>query len=122
VLLPIDLPGDAEGRHFEHGTVRTPRGYKEAYKQFVAGGWPGLCAAVEDGGQGLPFLLNAALYEMLNAASQAWSMYPVLTHGAYACIRAHGTSALKETHLPEFVKGDWLTTMCLTEPQAGSPI
>jgi alkylation response protein AidB-like acyl-CoA dehydrogenase len=85
--FPSILPGDLEGCQFDNGSVRTPTGYREAYQAFVQAGWPTLSCAPEYGGQGLPFLLNTALYEMLNAGSHAWTMYPGLAHGAYECLR-----------------------------------
>jgi alkylation response protein AidB-like acyl-CoA dehydrogenase len=74
------------------------------------------------GGQGLPQLLNCALYEMLVSACHAWAMYPGLAHGAYECIRMHGTESLKERYLPKLVSGEWLATMCLTEAHAGTDL
>jgi len=122
VLLPINSPGDVEGCHLENGAVRTPSGYRTAYKTFVDAGWPALACAADSGGQELPQLLNAALYEMLAATCHAWCMYPGLAHGAYECIRAHGSSRLKEEYLPKLVSGEWLASMCLTEPHAGSDL
>ncbi len=80
--------------------VTTPKGYKEAYQQFVEGGWPALSCDPEYGGQGLPFAINSALYEMLNSANQAWTMYPGLSHGAYEALHAHGSDELKAKYLP----------------------
>lgn len=122
VLLPINSPGDSEGCHFDSGAVRTPAGYREAYKIFVENGWPSLACASDCGGQGLPQLLNAALYEMLTATCHAWAMYPGLAHGAYECLRAHGSDELKNQYLPKLISGEWLATMCLTEAHAGSDL
>jgi alkylation response protein AidB-like acyl-CoA dehydrogenase len=102
--------------------VTTPPGFVQAYKAFVDGGWPALACAPEAGGQGLPQLLNAALYEMLTAANHAWTMYPGLLHGAYEVIKGHGTPALKALYLEKVARGEWLATMNLTEPQAGSDL
>lgn len=122
VLLPINSPGDVEGCHWENGAVRTPKGYREAYQSYVENGWPALSCDSEWGGQALPQLLNAALYEMMVACCHAWAMYPGLAHGAYECLRAHGAAELKEKYLPKLVSGEWLATMCLTESHAGSDL
>ena len=122
VLFPLNGSGDREGCHFDHGMVRTPKGFADAYRQFVVAGWPALACAAEDGGQGLPNLLNCMLFEMTCAANHAWTMYPGLLHGAYVCIREHADEALKRRYLPKLASGEWLATMCLTEPQAGSDL
>jgi alkylation response protein AidB-like acyl-CoA dehydrogenase len=122
VLAPINAAGDAQGCALADGQVRTPPGFKEAYAAFVAGGWPALACSAEAGGQGLPQLLNAALYEMLAAANHGWVMYPGLLHGAYEVIHAHATPALKALYHDAVMSGRWLATMCLTEPQAGSDL
>jgi len=121
-IAPLNSPGDLEGCRFEHGEVVTPTGFREAYADFVAAGWPTLALDVDAGGQGLPQLLEVALQEMLAAANHAWLMSPGLTHGATACLRAHGSDALRRDWLPKIASGEWLTTMCLTEPQAGSDL
>jgi len=122
VLLPINSPGDVEGCHHDNNGVRTPAGYKAAYQAFVDAGWPALACAADCGGQELPQLLNIALYEMMLSACHAWSMYPGLAHGAYEALRAHGSTKLKQQFLPKLVSGEWLATMCLTEPHAGSDL
>ena len=122
VLAPTNAGGDLEGCHWEAGVVRTPKGFRAAYQAFVEAGWPALACAPEAGGQGLPQVLNAALYEMLAAANHAWTMYPGLLHGAYECLHAHASPELKERYLGKVVSGEWLATMCLTEPQAGSDL
>jgi alkylation response protein AidB-like acyl-CoA dehydrogenase len=93
VLFPLNHSGDREGCHFDAAakTVTTPKGFKEAYKQYVEGGWAALACDPEYGGQGLPVALNNSFYEMLNSSNQAWSMYPGLSHGAYECLKEHGT-------------------------------
>ena len=121
-LLPMNSSGDLEGCRFSGGTVHAPTGFAAAYRDFCAAGWPALACDAGSGGQGLPQTLNAALYEMLNATNHAWAMYPGLAHGAYECIRAHGSDHLKEHFLPKIVSGEWLTTMCLTEAHAGSDV
>ena len=123
VAFPLNQVGDKEGctRH-DDGSVTTPTGFKEAYKQYVESGWPALSCDPEYGGQGLPQLLNSALYETLNSANQSWAMYPGLSHGAYECLHAHGTPEQKKIYLEKLVSGHWTGTMCLTEPQCGTDL
>ena len=122
VLAPINSTGDVEGCTWKDGDVQTPAGYREAYRAFVDGGWAALACDPEDGGQGLPALLNAAFNEMIAAANHGWTMYPGLLHGAYDCLRAHGSAELKGRYLAKLASGEWLATMNLTEPQAGSDL
>ncbi|MFM7657390.1 MAG: acyl-CoA dehydrogenase C-terminal domain-containing protein [Burkholderiaceae bacterium] len=124
VLFPLNHAGDREGCHFDAASrsVTTPKGFKEAYKQYVDAGWPSLACDPEFGGQGLPITLNNAFYEMLNSSNQAWTMYPGLSHGAYECLYAHGTPAQKALYLPKLVSGEWTGTMCLTEPHCGTDL
>jgi len=124
VVFPLNLGGDAEGCRLDPAShaVRTPAGFREAYAQYCAGGWPALSADPAYGGQGLPVTVNQCLYEMLNSASQAWTMYPGLTHGAYECLHAHGTPAQKAAYLPKLTSGAWTGTMCLTEPHCGTDL
>jgi len=124
VLAPINLSGDLEGCTLDKATheVKPPKGFKEAYAQYIEGGWPALGCDPEYGGQGLPVLLNQALYEMLNSANQAWTMYPGLSHGAYEALHAHGTDEQKKTYLPKLTSGEWTGTMCLTEPHCGTDL
>ena len=122
VLAPTHAPGDLAGCIWSPEGVATPPGYRAAYQAFVAGGWPALACAPEAGGQGLPQLLNAALFEMLAAANHGWTMYPGLLHGAYEVLKAHAVPALRELYLSKLSSGEWLGTMCLTEPQAGSDL
>jgi alkylation response protein AidB-like acyl-CoA dehydrogenase len=122
VLAPTNAPGDLAGCTWSPEGVSTPPGFRQAYAAFVDGGWPALACAPDAGGQGLPQLLNAALYEMLTAANHAWTMYPGLLHGAYDVIHHHGTPALKALYLQKVARGEWLATMNLTEPQAGSDL
>lgn len=122
VLAPLNAPGDRQGCRFDDGLVSTPDGFPAAYRAFVDGGWAALACAVEDGGQGLPQLLNAALLEMIYSTNHAWAMYPGIAHGAYECLRAHGSPELRERYLAAIVSGEILPTMCLTEPQAGSDV
>jgi alkylation response protein AidB-like acyl-CoA dehydrogenase len=124
VAFPINISGDAEGCRLDKAThtVTTPSGFKEAYAQYVAGGWPALSCDPQYGGQGLPFVVNQAFYEMLNSANQAWTMYPGLSHGAYECLHAHGTEEQKRLYLPKLTSGEWTGTMCLTEPHCGTDL
>ncbi|NDY93563.1 acyl-CoA dehydrogenase C-terminal domain-containing protein [Ideonella livida] len=124
VVAPINLSGDAEGCALDKTTheVTPPKGFKEAYAQYVEGGWPALSCDPAFGGQGLPHTVNQCFYEMLNSANQAWTMYPGLSHGAYECLHAHGTDAQKSTYLPKLTSGEWTGTMCLTEPHCGTDL
>jgi len=123
VLAPLNASGDREGcRRTPEGDVVTPQGFPAAWRAFVDGGWPALASPVEEGGQGLPHTLNAALFEMLAAANHGWTMYPGLLHGACEVLRHAAVPALRERYLPPLVSGQWLATMCLTEPQAGSDL
>ncbi|MCD6026030.1 MAG: acyl-CoA dehydrogenase, N-terminal domain protein [Solimicrobium sp.] len=124
VLFPLNHSGDREGCHYnkEDQTVTTPNGFKEAYKKYIAAGWPSLSCDPEFGGQGLPMVVNNSFYEMLNSSNLAWSMYPGLSHGAYECIREHGTPELKSLYLPKLVSGEWTGTMCLTESHCGTDL
>jgi alkylation response protein AidB-like acyl-CoA dehydrogenase len=124
VLLPLNLSGDQEGCHFDASThaVTVPKGFKEAYRQYREGGWPSLSGDPAYGGQGLPYLVEIAFSEMKYATNQAWTMYPSLAHGAYNCLRAHGTDAQKALYLPKIDSGEWLGTMCLTESHCGTDL
>jgi len=122
VLAPCNADGDRQGCTWTPAGVTTPPGYKAAYQAFVDGGWGGLSSAPEAGGQGLPQLLNMALFEMLAAANHGWTMYPGLLHGAYEVVLHHAVPALRERYLDKLASGAWLGTMCLTEPQAGSDL
>jgi len=122
IIFPLNQVGDTEGCHFDHGVVTTPKGFKEAYDRFREAGWPSVSADPAYGGQGLPHTLGYALEEIINSASQAFAMYPCLTHGAYEALRAHGTDDQKRTFLPKLVSGEWTGTMCMTEPQSGTDL
>jgi alkylation response protein AidB-like acyl-CoA dehydrogenase len=123
VIQPLNQSGDEEGCTYAgDGVVKAPKGFKEAFAQYVEAGWPALSSDPEYGGQGLPHFVNNAFYEMLNSANQAWTMYPGLTHGAYEALHAHGTPEQKKLYLPKLVSGEWTGTMCLTEPHCGSDL
>jgi alkylation response protein AidB-like acyl-CoA dehydrogenase len=123
-LLPINQSGDAEGCTYDAATrsVKTPKGFKEAYDHFRAGHWQGLAGEHEYGGQGLPHLLQIIFYEMQYSTNQAWAMYPGLTVGAYECLLAHGSEEQKNLYLPKLTSGQWTGTMCLTEPHCGTDL
>jgi alkylation response protein AidB-like acyl-CoA dehydrogenase len=122
VIAPLNRIGDETGARWSDGAVTMPPGFRDAYQAFWQAGWPALAAAPEDGGQGLPAVLEAMLFEMLSAANHAWTMAPDLLHGAYDCLKAHGTQELKDRYLGKLASGEWLPTMCLTEPHAGSDL
>jgi alkylation response protein AidB-like acyl-CoA dehydrogenase len=121
-IAPLNRVGDEVGAQFNQGHVTMPPGFKEAYQSFWQSGWASLTTATEDGGQALPAVLESVLYEWLSAANQGWTMGPGLLHGAYECIKHHASDALKEQYLTKVGTGEWLATMCLTEPHAGSDL
>jgi acyl-CoA dehydrogenase len=122
VLAPLNAPGDRYGTPFANGHVTTPPGWKDAYRAWAAGGWNGLAAPPEWGGQGLPRAVGAACNEMWNAASMAFGIGPMLTMAAVDALAAHGAEPLKRAYLPKLVSGEWMGTMQLTEPHAGSDV
>jgi alkylation response protein AidB-like acyl-CoA dehydrogenase len=124
VVHPLNAVGDIQGCTLNPQThdVTAPEGFKAAYAQFVQGGWPALSCDPVYGGQGLPYVVNQCVYEMLNAANQSWAMYPGLSHGAYEALQAHGTAAQKALFLPKLTSGQWTGTMCLTEPHCGTDL
>jgi len=123
VMLPLNQVGDQEGcvRH-DDATVSTPKGFKEAYKQYCEGGWLGLAASPEYGGQGLPYTLHTAVSEYMISANLSLLMYPGLTQGAVAAIAEHGTDEQKSKFLPKMIEGTWTGTMNLTEPHCGTDL
>ena len=122
VLDPINYPGDLEGSIWDDGAVRTPRGFKDAYTQYVEAGWAALPFEPQWGGQGLPKLVATAVEEMLTSANMSFSLCPLLTQGAIHALELCGSEALKQTYLGKMVRGAWTGTMNLTEPQAGSDL
>jgi len=122
VLAPLNAPGDRYGTPFRDGEVTTPPGWKEAYRDWAAAGWNGVAAPAEWGGQSLPRAVNAACIEMWNSAAMAFGIGPVLTMAAVDSLTAFGTEDLKKTYLPKLISGEWMGTMQLTEPQAGSDV
>ncbi|MEA2719969.1 MAG: 3-(methylsulfanyl)propanoyl-CoA dehydrogenase, partial [Candidatus Eremiobacteraeota bacterium] len=122
VLDPINQSGDKEGCTWNDGVVTTPKGFKEAYKQFAQAGWIGLPVPAEYGGQGLPQLLLGPTLEMWNAANIGFANGPLLNQGAIEAIEQFGSEDQKNTYIGKLVSGEWTGTMCLTEPQAGSDL
>ncbi len=122
VIAPLNRVGDTFGTPFKDGVVTTAPGWKEAYKTWRDGGWNGLAAPVEWGGQALPQSINIACIEMWNAAAMAFAVGPLLTIAAIDALHAHGSDELKRIYLEKMVTGEWTGTMQLTEPQAGSDV
>ncbi|HEX3429762.1 MAG TPA: acyl-CoA dehydrogenase C-terminal domain-containing protein [Rhizomicrobium sp.] len=122
VLQPLNQAGDAEGCHFENGVVRTPRGFKEAYKAFAEAGWSGVGAPEQFGGAGLPGFVTSLIGEMTQAANQSFAMYPALSMAAYSALVSGGAPWMKEHIVPRMVSGEWTGTMCLTEPHCGTDL
>ncbi len=121
-IAPLNRVGDEIGAQFKNGNVTMPPGFKEAYQAFWQSGWASLSTATDDGGQALPAVLESVLYEWLSAANHGWTMAPGLLHGAYECIKHHASDELKAAYLTRVGTGEWLATMCLTEPHAGSDL
>jgi 3-(methylthio)propanoyl-CoA dehydrogenase len=121
-LAPLNRVGDEIGSVLENGVVRTPPGFREAYRKYVEGGWNGLASSPDIGGQGLPQALAMTLTEMWNSACMAWALCPLLNHGAVEMLSAHGSPEQKSRYLGKLVSGEWTGTMNLTEPQAGSDL
>lgn len=123
VLFPVNLSGDQEGCvRNDDATVKTPKGFKEAYDLYRQGGWMGLAVPEEFGGQGLPYVLHTAVGEYMSSANMALTMYPGLTQGAIAAILVHGSDEQKTAYLPKMVEGTWTGTMNLTEPHCGTDL
>ncbi len=121
-LAPLNAAGDRQRARLEKGVVRTPDGFKEAYGKFVEGGWHGLQLPTEWGGQGLPWTVATAVWEMWNSANLAFCLCPILTQAGVELLLRHGTDDQRARYLPRLVSGEWTGTMCLTEPQAGSDV
>ena len=121
-LLPLNRTGDEQGCVFENGVVRTPEGFKEAYRAFIEGGWAGLSADPAFGGQGLPKTVQFLVEELICSTNLSFGMYPGLSHGAYSALERHGSDAQKVIFLPKLSEGTWSGTMCLTEPHCGTDL
>jgi alkylation response protein AidB-like acyl-CoA dehydrogenase len=123
VLAPLNRIGDAQGcRRHDDGSVTTPEGFRDAFRQLTEGGWIGISVPSEHGGQGLPSALTQVISEFLAAANMGFEMYPALTQGAIAVLIVHGTPALQSLYLPKLIAGEWTGTMNLTEPQCGTDL
>ncbi|MBN9116995.1 MAG: acyl-CoA dehydrogenase family protein, partial [Pandoraea sp.] len=122
VLAPLNAVGDREGCTWRDGEVRTPSGFADAYRQYCNAGWPSLPCDPSLGGQGLPVVVQVAVQELTAGANLAWTMYPGILHGAYECVHRFGSAALRDAWLGPLVSGEWLATMALTEPGAGSDL
>ena len=123
VLTPLNRVGDKEGcKRASDGSVTTPTGFKDAFKQIVEGGWIGISAPPEFGGQGLPMIMTQIVNEFLCSANMAFAMYPGLTQGAIAALLAHGSAEQKAAYLPKMIAGEWTGTMNLTEPHCGTDL
>ncbi len=122
VIAPLNRTGDLEGAKCENGVVTTPKGFRQAYKQWVEGGWAGVTAPAEQGGMGLPHSVNFACSEIWNGASMGFALCPLLSEGALGALNAYASPELKETYVKRLASGEWTGTMNLTEPQAGSDL
>jgi 3-(methylthio)propanoyl-CoA dehydrogenase len=122
VLAPLNRGGDEQGSRLENGVVRTPEGFKDAYRHYVEGGWNALPFAPEHGGQGLPIAVATAVAEMWNSANMSFALCPLLNVGAVEALTAHGSPEQQRLYLPKLISGEWTGTMNLTEPQAGSDV
>ena len=122
VVAPLNHSGDQEGCHFDNGKVTTPKGFKEAFRQYGEGGWQALSIPVAEGGQGLPSSIGVAVGEMMGSANWAWSMYCGLSHAPVTVLLAAGTAAQKKFWLPKLLTLEWAGTMCLTEAHCGSDV
>ena len=122
IILPLAKIGDENPTVLENGIVRTPPGYKEAYKKFIEDGWTSLSCDPKYGGQGMPKTVSAFFDEMLSSASLSFKLYSELSIGAYNCINHHATEEIKDKYLPKMVEGKWSGTMCLTEPVCGTDL
>ncbi len=122
VIAPINASGDSEGSRVENGEVIEAKGFKDAFKAYTEGGWVGLSGDPEYGGQGLPSFIATAVNEGVQSANLAFSLCPLLSHGAIEAISSHASEALKAEYLPKMLSGEWAGTMNLTEPSAGSDL
>jgi acyl-CoA dehydrogenase len=121
-IAPLAKIGDTQGAVFKDGKVTMPDGWRDLYHRWIEGGWNGLSGPVEYGGQGLPAMLSIAAMEMWNSGSMAFGLGPTLTQGAVEALDKHGSEDLKAIYLEKLVSGEWMGTMNLTEPQAGSDL
>lgn len=122
ILAPLNQIGDRDGCVLLDAAVSTPPGFRDAYRAYTEGGWSGLCASPEHGGQGLPTIVSAMFGEMLGGSNISFALYPRLSEGAYRCIRANATETLQSIYSPKLASGEWTGTMCLTEAHAGTDL
>lgn len=122
ILAPLNMSGDQEGCHWDQGKVTTPKGFKEAYQEYVNAGWPSLAADPEYGGQGLPNMVSLFFEEMICSANLSFGLYPGLTRGASVLLQTHGSQELKDIYLAKLLAGTWAGTMCLTESHCGTDL
>lgn len=122
VFFPLNQSGDEEGCVLKDGEVKTPKGFKEAYKTFAENGWCGLACDPEYGGMGMPQLINTCMKEMISSANMSLGMYPGLSYGAYEALHKFGSEELQNLYIPKLVEGVWSGTMCLTEPHCGTDL
>lgn len=122
LLAPLNRSGDLEGCVYQDGTVTAPQGFREAYQQYIEGGWSGLCAKEADGGQELPMVTSAIIGEMLGGSNISWALYPRLSEGAYRCVVANASPEIRQRFAPKLASGEWTGTMCLTESGAGTDL
>ncbi len=122
ILLPLNQSGDKEGCAFDNGKVKTPKGFKEAYKQFVENGWQSAALDQKYGGQGLPYIFNVFFDEMITSSNMGFGNYPGLTGNAFEAIKKSASNELKDLYLPKMATGEWSGTMNLTEPQCGTDL
>jgi len=121
-LLPLNGPGDLEGCTLENGNVRTPKGFKEAYRAFTEAGWTGLACDPALGGQGLPNVLQFVLEELICSTNLSFGVYPGLSHAGYSTLVLHSSDEQRRLFLQQIVEGKWTSSMCLTEPQCGTDL
>jgi alkylation response protein AidB-like acyl-CoA dehydrogenase len=121
-VAPLYQIGDSEGCRLEDGNVKTPTGFREAYSKYIENGWPSISGDPEFGGQGLPTSFGTIVSEFMATANWAWTMYPILSHGALETVSLHGNPDQKRKFLQPLISGEWTGTMCLTEPQCGTDL
>lgn len=122
VLLPLNRSADEEGARFDHGVVTTPRGFREAYRALVDGGWPSLACEPQDGGQGMPHMVNFLFEEMMNAACLSFGLFPGLNRGAYVAMARFASKRQRALYAPRLASGEWTGSMCLTEAHCGTDL
>ena len=122
VLQPLNRSGDEEGCTLDDGIVRTPNGFRDAYRAYAEGGWASLACDPEFGGQGLPHAVRALVEETICSANLPFASYTMLIQGAYGLLHAHASDRLKQLYLPQLVAGNWTATMCLTEAHCGTDL